>query len=134
MYNYAKRLTMFFSFTVTSGGIKGAFAPPVRGSAPTCPPSEEKNGQNKLFSANFWIFAPLRIAFCPLDAPPKFLVPPLTVTKRQPIFFVQLITLTRENDPNYITLTQRRSAPTPSTDFLYEYTPDRGGGSKVLKK
>ena len=35
--------------------------------APTCPQSEEKNGQNQPFSAN----CPLRIAFCPLDAPPQ---------------------------------------------------------------
>ena len=66
------------------GGIKGdggicplpqseALPPP-----PLPTPPRRKNCQNQSFSANFWIFAPLRIAFCPLDASPhkKFLVPP----------------------------------------------------------
>ena len=58
----------------TSGGIKGrgawgAFPPHQRLCPPLAPQSEEKNGQNKLFSANFFDFCPLRIAFCPLDVP-----------------------------------------------------------------
>ena len=53
------------------GGGMGGKCPPVGGSAPPlAPQSEEKNGQNQPFSANFWIFAPSWIAFCPLDAPP----------------------------------------------------------------
>ena len=62
-----------------SKGGMGAFAPPVRGSAPhTFPPVRRKNGQNKLFLANFWIFAPSESHFTPSMPPTKkFLVPPL---------------------------------------------------------
>ena len=52
--------------------------PPSRRLCPHLPPSEEKNGQNQPFSAIFCLFFPLRIAFCPLNAPhKKILVPPL---------------------------------------------------------
>ena len=55
--------------------------PPVGGSAPHLPTqSEEKNGQNQPFSANFWIFAPSESHFAPSMPPTKkFLVPPLCV-------------------------------------------------------
>ena len=45
----------------------GGIPPPVGGSAPTCPPSEEK----MVKISHFWQifrFLPLRIAFCPLYA------------------------------------------------------------------
>ena len=59
-YNLSNK-TLFFDkliFSVYSGGTQGGggmgeFAPP-----PLAPQSEEKNGQNQPFSANFWIFAP----------------------------------------------------------------------------
>ena len=52
------------------------FPPP----SPSPPPRQkEKNGQNKPFSANFLDICPLRIAFCPFDAPQKILVPPLDI-------------------------------------------------------
>ena len=48
---------------------------------PTCLQSVGKNGKNHPFSAKFLEFCPLRIAFCPLDAPhKKILVPPLIPT------------------------------------------------------
>ena len=43
----------------------GAFAPPVGGSAPLLAPSEDQNGQKQPFLD----FCPLRIAYCPLNAP-----------------------------------------------------------------
>ena len=52
------------------GGVWGAFAPPVGGSAPTFPQSKGKNGKNQPFSANFWIFAPSDTHFAP-SMPPK---------------------------------------------------------------
>ena len=53
--------------------------PPVRGSAPP-PQSEEINGQNQPFSANFWIFAPSESHFAPSMSPhKKILVPPLII-------------------------------------------------------
>ena len=54
------------------GGIKGAFAPPrLEALPPTCPPVRRKNGQNKPFSANFWIFAPSESHFAPSMPPHK---------------------------------------------------------------
>ena len=49
----------------------GHLPPPVGGSAPPCPPprQKEENGKNQPFGGVF-VFFPLRIAFCPLDAPP----------------------------------------------------------------
>ena len=64
----------------SSGGIKEhGSIPPVGGSAPTClppPPSEEKRPKSAIF-CKFFIFFPLRIAFCPSMPPAhrKFLVP-----------------------------------------------------------
>ena len=62
------------------GGV-GAFAPIGGSDPPHLPPqSEEKNGQNQPFSANFWIFAPSESHFAPSMPPTKkFLVPPLTI-------------------------------------------------------
>ena len=51
---------------VASRGGMGAVAPPSqRLCPPLAPPVTEKNGQNKLFSANFWIFAPSESHFAP---------------------------------------------------------------------
>ena len=47
-------------------GGHGGKCPQVGGCPPTCPPqSEEKNGQNQLFSAKFWIIAPSESHFAP---------------------------------------------------------------------
>ena len=91
-YRYT-RFSLFFSkflfpllSPISSGGIKGdmggAYASPVGGSAPSlAPQSEEKNGQNQPFLGKFLDFCPLRIAFCPLDAPhKKFLGLPLPIS------------------------------------------------------
>ena len=56
------------------------------------PPSEEKNGQNQPFSANFWIFAPSESHFAPSMPPQKILVPPLFVTTK-PEHFLHLLKL-----------------------------------------
>ena len=70
---------------IHSGGIKGGMGggkcPQSEALPPTCPPqSEEKNGQNQPFSANFWIFAPSELHFAPSMPPTKkFLVPPLPI-------------------------------------------------------
>ena len=57
--------------TPCSGGIKeGGRLPPVRGSAPL--PRDMPPVRGKMpFLTNFRIFAPLRNAFCPLNAPYK---------------------------------------------------------------
>ena len=55
-----------------SGSIKGAlgaFSPHLEALPPLAPPSEEKNGQNQPFSANFWIFAPSESHFAPSMPP-----------------------------------------------------------------
>ena len=56
-----------------SGGIKGGMGafPPVGGSSPTFPQSEEKYGQNQPFFANFWTFAPSETHFFPRCPPQK---------------------------------------------------------------
>ena len=61
------------------GGMGGSKCPQSETLPPTCPPqSEEKNGQNQPFLANFWIFAPSKLHFAPSMPPTKkFLVPPL---------------------------------------------------------
>ena len=70
-------------FQTTSGGIKGGIImPPSRRLCPHLPPqSEEKNGQNQPFSANFG-FLPPQNRILPPRCPPqkKFLVPPLQTT------------------------------------------------------
>ena len=56
--------------------------PPSQGLCPHLPPLEERNGQNQLLSAKFWIFAALEMHFAPSMLPPptkKFLVPPLDI-------------------------------------------------------
>ena len=64
-------------------GGHGAFANPSQRLClpPTCLPTiRRKNGKNQPFLAIFFIFAPSKIHFAPLDAPQKFLVLPLVTT------------------------------------------------------
>ena len=54
-----------------SRGDMGANAPQSEAlPPPLAPQSEEKNGQNQPFSANFWIFAPSESHFAPSVPPP----------------------------------------------------------------
>ena len=62
-----------------SMGAWGANAPQSEALPPTCPPQKKKWPKSAIFG-KFLDFCPLRIAFCPLDAPhkkKKNLVPPL---------------------------------------------------------
>ena len=65
------------------GGGTGAFAPhppTVGGSSPTLAPLKRKNWPKSAIFAKFLGLCPLRIAFCPLDAPSTiFLVPSLKI-------------------------------------------------------
>ena len=70
--------------SVFSGGIKGGALgenPPSRRlCSPLAPPVRRKKWPKSVIFGKFLDFCPLRIAFCPLDAPhKKFLVPPLSV-------------------------------------------------------
>ena len=53
------------------GGGHGGKMPPVGGSAPHLPPSQKKKLPKSAIFGKFLDFCPLRIAFCPLDAPHK---------------------------------------------------------------
>ena len=57
----------------TSGGMGGICSPIWRlcPRPPTCPQSEEKNGQNQPFSAKFWVFAPQNCILPPRCPPNK---------------------------------------------------------------
>ena len=82
----AKLLHLFVCFSImniwavaASRGGMGEFPPSWRLSPPPlAPQSEDKNGQNQPFSANFWVFAPSESHFAPSMPPTKkILVPPL---------------------------------------------------------
>ena len=70
---------------ISSGGIKGGMGENTPQSE-ALPPSQKKKRPKSAIFGKFLDFCPLRIAFCPLDAPhkkkkKKILVPPLVIRK-----------------------------------------------------
>ena len=77
IYKKKKRLILLPMFAVrpeTSGGIKGSnghFSTQSEAPCPPCPQSDEKNGRNQPFSANFWIIVTSESHLFPSMPPTK---------------------------------------------------------------